>query len=83
MKKRGHAVRYPPGHGGVMGKFYNHLMDEGHVDSKLLCKVLEPPAPRSKDPTPISRDDFERLLKSVEKDPKWHAMLLLSMNCCL
>ena len=41
MKKRGHAVRYPPGHGGVMGKFYNHLLDEGHVDSKLLGKVLD------------------------------------------
>ena len=24
-----------------MGKFYNHLLDEGHVDSKLLGKVLE------------------------------------------
>lgn len=23
-----------------MGKFYNHLLDEGHVDSKLLGKVL-------------------------------------------
>ena len=24
-----------------MGKFYNHILDEGHVDSKLLGKVLE------------------------------------------
>ena len=24
-----------------MGKFYNHLLEEGHVDSKLLCKVLD------------------------------------------
>ena len=41
MKRKGHAVRFPPGVGGVMGKFYNHLLDEGHVDSKLLGKVLE------------------------------------------
>ena len=41
MKRRGHAVRYPLGVGGVMGKFYNHLLDEGHVDSKQLGKVLE------------------------------------------
>ena len=41
MKKKGHAVRYPPGCGRIMGKFYNHLLDEGHVDSKLLCKVLD------------------------------------------
>jgi len=41
MKRRGHAVRYPPGVGGIMGKFYNHLLDEDHVDSKLLGKVIE------------------------------------------
>ena len=41
MKKRGHAVQYPPGVGGVIGKFYNHLLDEGHVDSKLLGKVFD------------------------------------------
>ena len=41
MKKRGHAVRYPPGVGGVMGKFYNMLLDDGHVDSKLLGKVFD------------------------------------------
>jgi hypothetical protein len=41
MMRNGHAVRYPPGVGGVMGKFYNHLLDEGHVDSKLLGKALD------------------------------------------
>ena len=41
MRKRGHAVRYPPDVGGVMGKFYNHLLDEGHVESKLLGKVFD------------------------------------------
>lgn len=41
MKNRGHAVRYPPGVGGIMGKFYNHLLDEGHVDSTLLGKVFD------------------------------------------
>ena len=40
MKKRGHAVQYPPGVGGVIGKFYNMLLIDGHVDSGLLCKVL-------------------------------------------
>ena len=40
MKKRGHAVQYPPGVGGVIGKFYNMLLIDGHVDSKLLGKVL-------------------------------------------
>ena len=41
MKKRGHAVQYPPGVGGVIGKFYNMLLIDGHVDSKLLGKVLD------------------------------------------
>ena len=41
MKRRGHAVQYPPGIGGVIGKFYNMLLIDGHVDSKLLGKVLE------------------------------------------
>jgi hypothetical protein len=41
MKKKGHAVRYPPFIDSAMAKFYNHLLDEGHVDSKLLCKVLD------------------------------------------
>ena len=41
MKKRGHAVLYPPGVGGVIGKFYNMLLIDGHVDSKLLGKVLD------------------------------------------
>ena len=41
MKKRGQAVQYPPGVGGVIGKFYNMLLIDGHVDSKLLGKVLD------------------------------------------
>ncbi len=41
MKKRGHAVQYPPGAGGVIGRFYNMLLIDGHVDSKLLGKVLD------------------------------------------
>ena len=41
MKRRGHAVQYPPGVGGVIGKFYNMLLIDGHVDSKLLGKVLD------------------------------------------
>lgn len=41
MKKRGHAIQYPPGVGGVIGKFYNMLLIDGHVDSKLLGKVLD------------------------------------------
>ena len=41
MKKRGHAVQYPPGVGGVIGKFYNGLLEDGYVDSKLLGKVLD------------------------------------------
>ena len=41
MKRRGHAVQYPPDVGGVMGKFYNMLLDDGHVDLKLLGKVFD------------------------------------------
>lgn len=41
MKKRGHAVRYPPFIDSVMARCYNHLLDEGHVDSKLLGKVFD------------------------------------------
>lgn len=41
MKRRGHAVHFPPGVRGVIGKFYNMLLDDGHVDSKLLGKVLD------------------------------------------
>ena len=41
MKKRGHAVQYPPGVGGVIGKFYNGLLEDGHVNSKLLGRLLD------------------------------------------
>jgi len=41
VKRRGHAVRYPPGVGGAIGKFYNMLLIDGHVDSKLLGKVFD------------------------------------------
>ena len=40
MKKRGHAVRYPPG-GNVIGEIYNMLIIDGHADSRLLGKVLD------------------------------------------
>lgn len=40
MQRRGHAVRYPPGVGGVTGEFYNHRLEDGHVDSKLLHRSL-------------------------------------------
>ncbi len=41
MKRRGHAVQFPPGMCGVIGEFYNMLLDDGHVDSKLLGKVFD------------------------------------------
>ena len=41
MKKRGHAAQYPPFIDSAMAKFYNYLLEEGHVDSKLLGKVLD------------------------------------------
>ncbi len=41
MKRRGHAVQFPPGVCGVIGEFYNMLLDDGHVDSKLLGKVFD------------------------------------------
>lgn len=40
MKKRGHAIQYPP-RGNVIGDIYNMLLDDGYVDSKLLGKVLD------------------------------------------
>ena len=41
MKKRGHAIQYPPCDDSSMARFYNMLLDDGHVDSKLLGKVLD------------------------------------------
>ena len=41
MKRKGHAVQFPPSVVGVIGKFYNHLLDDGHVNSELLGKVFE------------------------------------------
>ena len=41
MNKRGHAVQYPPFIESAIAKFFNHLLEEGYVDSKLLGKVLE------------------------------------------
>ena len=40
-EKRGHAVRYPSCDDSSMARFYNKLLDDGHVDSKLLGKVLD------------------------------------------
>jgi hypothetical protein len=41
MERKGQAVQYSPGIGGVMGNFYNELLDNGHVDAKLLGKVFD------------------------------------------
>lgn len=41
MNKRGHAVQYPPFIDSTVAKFYNHLLEEGHVDSKLLGEVFD------------------------------------------
>ena len=41
MKKRGHAVRYPPFDNSMLAQFYNHLLDENHVESKLLGTVFD------------------------------------------
>lgn len=39
LKCQGRAVQYLSHVGGVTGKFYNELLAEGHVDSKLLGQV--------------------------------------------
>ena len=41
MKKSGHAVQYPPCDDSLVAQVYNMLLDDGHVDSKLLGKVLD------------------------------------------
>jgi len=53
----------------------NHCLDNE-------CKVLFVNNGRSdKKPTPISRDDFQKLLHAG--DDEWRTMLLVGMNCCL
>lgn len=41
MKKRGHAVRYPPFDDTIVAQVYGMLLDDKHVDSILLGKVLD------------------------------------------
>ena len=41
MKKRGHAVQYPSCIDSATAKFYNYLLEDGYVDSKLLGKVFD------------------------------------------
>ena len=41
MKNRGHPPIYFPKTDSVAGQFYNHLINDGEVDGKLLAKVLE------------------------------------------
>lgn len=40
MRKRGHAVRYPPCDDSLVAQVYGMLLDDQHVDSKLLGQVL-------------------------------------------
>ena len=41
MKRRGHAVQYPPCDNSLIAQVYNMLLDDKHVDSKLLGQVLD------------------------------------------
>ena len=41
MKRRGHAVQYPPCDNSLIAQVYNMLLDDKHVDSKLLGRVLD------------------------------------------
>ena len=41
MKRRGHAVQYPPCDDSLVAQVYNMLLDDKHVDSKLLGQVLD------------------------------------------
>jgi hypothetical protein len=41
MKIRGHAVRYPPLYNSLVAQVYGMLLDDGHVDSRLLGQVVD------------------------------------------
>lgn len=41
MKKRGHAVQYPPCDDSIVSQVYGMLLNDQHTDSKLLGKVLD------------------------------------------
>lgn len=41
MKMRGHAVRYPTCDESLVAQVYGMLLDDKHVDSKLLGQVLD------------------------------------------
>ena len=46
-----------------------------------FMSVLQPPAQSAADPRPITRPDFRTLLGKA--DATMHAMLLMSLNCCM
>ena len=41
MRRRGHAVQYPPCDDSLIAQVYNMLLDDKHVDSNLLGRVLD------------------------------------------
>lgn len=74
---------------GCIKAFLRHAVSEADEDKdlkyvlKLCVKLLKPPRKRGVDPEPISRKHFRKLLEAVESEPKWKALLLLSLNAAL
>ena len=71
---------------GAIKSIINHPPKRGKwaVDAKralAFCAVLVPPKKSAVDPTPISRDAFQALLKAADDSMK--AILLLALNACM
>ncbi len=82
----GYSQTYIKHRFGKVKTILNHAAKRGvapdEVASALAyCRILVPPRANGTDPHPISKQDFQRLLKSADR--QWKAMLLLCLNACM
>ena len=68
----------------ILNKVRSRVADPNDIDRvKEIVKSLDRPEKRGFKPRPISREDFLKLLETVEGEPKWKAMFLLALNAAM
>lgn len=86
MERGKHSPTYVKHRFGMIKSIFSFGLKRGRDQAEMrrvldLCKMLVPPRANGKNPQPISRDHFHKLL--AVSDVKWTAVYLLSLNAAL
>lgn len=83
---QGKSPTYSSQRFGAIKRVFNFARVRGVSPTEMrnlldYCAVLQPPRAKGHDPCPISREDFQKLLRAA--DPMWKAILLSALNFCM